>query len=123
MDYLEFDEFGIEKIRCMSCKAEIVRRSYVEVQSKTDPSKTEKVLAMTRLGNYTQVKVNMSDGTYCEILCCKSCSTSEKELDLPALMLQIKKGWLLEEQWAGRPQSQIDLQLSKYEGVSLTGRM
>jgi len=101
MSYITFDEFGITEIRCMCCDTPVASRTYMELFSRIDPSKKEKVMAMSRFSNWRQIKVNLSDGTYCNPIVCSDCEKDEEEYDWSQLSDQMKKGWESEMKFAG----------------------
>lgn len=80
-DYVEFDEFGIVRIRCMCCGEPIVERTYTEMQSFQDPNKKEKVMAWRRLSNHAELSVRLSDGSLTGLPHCTSCAT-EAPIDM-----------------------------------------
>ncbi|MEO0215655.1 MAG: hypothetical protein ABIL14_01390 [candidate division WOR-3 bacterium] len=105
--YISFDEFGITEIRCMCCGEPVAQRTYVEVQSRVDPSKKEKVLAISRFSNWKQINVRLSDGTSCSPIVCTDCNNHPDPWDYNQLMDQVKRGWEEELKFAGKDQRQL----------------
>ena len=91
--YAVYDEFGLLSIGCMKCKTTVAKRTYVEVASKDNPSKVEKVLAMQRLGNWNRYRVTLSDDSYADLIVCTSCKNAIGETDYDHLENQLKLGW------------------------------
>ncbi len=106
MDYVEFDEFGLKELRCMNCKIPIAGRTYITLPSRSEPGKTENVLAMSRYANHKQVGVNLSDGTYAELPVCSECAL-KPALDVLELSNQLLAGWELELFAAGKSRSDV----------------
>ncbi len=74
--YVEFDELGGKFAKCMHCGQIVAERTYREITIRSAPSRKEKVLVVQRLGNWTQLRVALSDGSYMEPIVCKSCANS-----------------------------------------------
>uniref|UniRef100_A0A832M2U0 Uncharacterized protein n=1 Tax=Oscillatoriales cyanobacterium SpSt-402 TaxID=2282168 RepID=A0A832M2U0_9CYAN len=104
--YIEFDEFGVLNIFCMNCHEKIAGRTYIEVASRSDPNKKEKVIALARYSTYREKKVSMSDGSYASLLLCDKCEM--KEQDPQEMTRQIHSGWEKECRHAGRNLQELD---------------
>ena len=91
--YAVYDDFGLLSIGCMKCRITVAKRTYVEIPSKDNPSKVEKVLAMQRLGNWNRHRVTLSDNSYADLIVCTSCKNGIGEADYEHLENQLKLGW------------------------------
>src|SRR3990167_9318840 len=121
-DFAEYDEFGLVRIRCMSCATPIAERSYVEVRSKLDSAKMVNVLAMKRLSNWRDVSVDLSDGSYTNIKMCKECEHTDIAKAGKKIMAQIRRGWDKEMDDAHVPVRERARHQEKYIKVSDGGR-
>lgn len=120
MDYIEFDEFGLKELRCMNCKHQIAGRTYIELPSRTDPSKKVNVLAMTRFSNHAQVRVDLSDGTYADIPVCSMCTSSV--LDLDGISKQLLIGWEKEMFFANKSRFDVAQMKKRCRRLRVVGR-
>lgn len=73
LPYMEYDEFGIVRVRCMACNEPIIERAYTTVVNQSDPTKMEKVIAWKRLSNHCEASVRLSDGSITGFPCCTTC--------------------------------------------------
>lgn len=71
--YIEFDELGPPFVKCMACSQVVAERTYREINIRSAPARTEKVLTVQRLGNWAQLRVALSDGSYFEPIMCIQC--------------------------------------------------
>lgn len=72
-DYMEYDEFGIVRIRCMNCGTPIVERTYTDLPSKNDPKVKVPVMAWRRLSVHCEVAARLSDGSITGLPHCTTC--------------------------------------------------
>lgn len=100
MSYVDFDEFGILQIRCMTCNAVVASRTYTRVASKERAGVFINVLAMKMHSNKRDIRLELSDGSYTDIISCTACEN--KLLDIDAITAMIKDAWVKELRWAGK---------------------
>lgn len=119
LSYVKFDDFGLLSVACMKCGAIVAKRTYVEIPNKTNPNQMEKVLAMQRLGNWRQTKVDLSDGSYADMIVCACCVDGICDKDLVNLEEQMKLGWLEEMVAGGFPKDKIDKHKERVKNLKL----
>lgn len=105
-DYVKYDNLGLKEVTCMKCNTIIARRTYIEIDSKTEINKKEKVLTLKKLSNWKQVKVKLSDGSFAEPMFCLDCS--KQGIDCEKTTIQIKKGWEIEMKALNRNKKDIE---------------
>jgi hypothetical protein len=120
-DYIEYDDYGIVEIRCMSCKIAVAGRTYIELPSRTEAGKKEKVLTMKRYSNWKQIKVDLSGGTFAEPICCVDCVKGD--IDLAEIESQMKKGWKKELIFAGRDKTDLEKHDKKVKTIKIKRRV
>ncbi len=74
--YIEFDELGAKFIKCMNCSGIVAERFYVKIKIRSAPPRIEKVLSIKKLGQYRQIRVALSDGSYMEPIVCGTCASN-----------------------------------------------
>lgn len=96
------DHGGTVSLHCLRCNAVIARRR--EVPSNDDPSVF--VYAMSRLLNYRETLVKISDGSVAYLPLCSTCA--RRPIDTVKALDVVKNGWEDELRHMGRPQEAID---------------
>jgi len=81
-DYLVFDEFGIEKVLCMSCAKPIKTRT--EIKTKFD----KVVRDMAKHADYREIPVILHDGKLAFIMVCDECKFVPIDAELISGQLQ-----------------------------------
>lgn len=117
-EYVEFDEYGLSKVLCMRCGVPIVVRTYVEVQSLKDLSKKENVMTLRRMGNHSEIKVTMSDGSVTQLPHCVPCAkeTPDTEKANVQRIAALRKEMVV----AGKPSVYIEEVMKKNERVTMS---
>ena len=118
-EYLKYDEFGLREVDCMSCGTPVAMRSYTEVPNKADPTQKVNVLALKRLSNWRQTKLNIEidgkPGAYIEPILCVECL--DKEFNVDRVIEQVKWGWQKGLEIEGRSQEVIKEQSKKFKKI------
>jgi hypothetical protein len=120
-DYIEYDDFGIVEVRCMSCKIVVAGRTYIEMPDRLNPGKKVNVIAMKRHSNWSQIKVDLSDDTYADPICCKDCLKGD--IDLKEIEKQMKTGWRKELVFAGHDKARIVIHDKRVAKLKIKGRI
>lgn len=111
VDHLVVDEFGINEMNCMCCGTLIAKRTYTEIDSKTEIGKKVNVLAFMKLPNFQIVEVERHNGTKSLAKFCRSCAKGD--LDLKKIGEQIEKMRRLFLKHEGKSQPEIESEIGK----------
>lgn len=109
-NYVEYDELGLVTVRCMKCNTPVAVRTYKDIGK-------EKVMTMRRLSNWRQTRIEMDNGTYANPIICQDCEKTA--LDHEGLLRQVKSGWEIELRGTGKPESEIQDHVKKWEKVKI----
>lgn len=113
--HVQYDELGLKSVHCIVCNTIIAARTYVNMKSRVDPGKTEKVLTVKRWSNWRNKHVELSDGSFMEPMVCEDCERDP--LDEELAIGVVKKGWVEEMKAVGRKQKDIDEQMEKVKNL------
>lgn len=119
-DYLEFDSYGLITIGCMRCNEPIAKRTYIEMPDRTNPKAKVNVVTMQKMGNWQQVKILLSDGSYADPMFCIDCS--KHPIDGVGLMKQINGGWKKHMKVVRKSQEDIDKFIEKKKNLKVLRR-
>lgn len=123
--YVEYDEFGVKQVNCMNCGEVVAAKTYVELPDRENIGKKVKVMAIQRLGNWRQVRVNLEDEngkphSYMEPIVCAECVNAD--LDTNNIMKLVRKGWRADMEYAGKTDYRIRKYLKSMDGVRIKRR-
>lgn len=88
-DYISYKDGEIDRIGCMSCNATVAAME--ETPSQRFPGKI--VLRLRRYSNYRTRRVDMSDGSYTDLIMCVDCRDVDPKNYAQAISKQIVGGW------------------------------
>jgi len=108
-DYVEFDKLGIKEVRCMKCNTPVAVRDHTGIGD-------ENVLAMRKLSNWRQVRIELNNGSYAEPIFCVQCASN---IDEKKTISQIKKGWQIELKAKGFNDDEIKEKLKHYDKLDI----
>lgn len=119
-DYVEYDQFGLKKVRCMNCGTPVATRAGI-------PTGHNRVvqIGLKRLSNWRQLQFNVEiDGkpTYIEPIVCAQCEKHE-EIDVDRIMEQVKIGYETDMKAANKSKDQIDRHMKKIKSMKFEGRV
>lgn len=112
-DYLEYDDFGILKVKCMRCNTPVATRALAKVEGR-------EVMAMRRLPNWRQVRIELNNGTYAEPIVCVDCAPY---LDDEKALEQIKKGWVSELRGSGKSEASIKIHSDRVKSLAIKKKL
>ena len=73
MSYVEYDDLGVVKIRCMNCGIPVAMRTYKKVALKGVPPKEINVMTVQPLDSFRKKKYNIGTHGYVEVMLCSEC--------------------------------------------------
>ena len=122
-DYAEFDEFGLCRILCQRCGVLIAQRTYIDVPSKLDGTKTIKAAVMARNSSWREVWVRLSNGGNAILKICKDCENEAIDGDVGVKMMkQFRKAWDKENIQNPSPPGEVIKHKEKFKNVVVVGR-
>lgn len=84
-NYVEYDEYGLKKVKCMNCGTPVAERSYMEVPDRADPKKSVRVAIMQKLSNWRQTQkvsvVKNGVKSYIQPIVCAECENVDMDKD------------------------------------------
>jgi len=106
-DYLEYDEYGLKKVKCMRCNETI--RERLPRLVRTEGGDSVYVETIKTLSNFTAVPFTLNDGTFTNILMDKDCAKIYQNTpeEIRGMTKQLKRGWVLEATGLKRSQDEI----------------
>lgn len=112
-DYVEYDKFGLKKVRCMNCGTPVAKRAGI-------PTGHGRVvqIGIQRLPNWRQVKFEVKideNPTYIEPIICAECI--KYELDISYILDQVKLGYEKEMKSAQKSEDQINRHMKKINTI------
>lgn len=119
-DYVEWDEFGMSRVRCMCCNTPVIERAYKSMRSVKDPTKSVEVMVLRRLPNHREVIVTLSDGSTTGLPHCAACATHPDPVDYVEAQKLRLKTLEKEMQESGKPTQYIDSVLAPQKKMTMT---
>jgi hypothetical protein len=106
MAYVEYDEYGLSKLKCMNCGEIVGGRTYIELPDKKNIGKTVNVLAFSLHANHHEIPYDASNGACTRLILCTDCK--DKDLDLDKIDKEIIKAMKAEFEYNGIPEAEAD---------------
>jgi len=120
-EHVEFDDYGIVAIKCMCCGEPVVVRSYIEVPHRSLPDKVVQVMALKKLPNQCEIKVQLSDGSVSFLPHCTNCRDTNT-LDTTGATTLMHRGWEMELEHSGKDRNAIKELMINAKTKSITGK-
>lgn len=121
-DYVEYDEYGLLRVRCMICGVLVGERGYREMPDKKNIGKTVQVMGFRRFSNWRQRRmlreVDGVGNTHVEPIVCVNCLNAK--VNTEKLNDQIRDGMLKEMEHTGKPEAVIDAYKERHKKITIT---
>ena len=105
MSYVDYDNIGVLKIKCMNCGQVIAERSYINLMVNAIPPRNEKVLVLKKLTSFRRKRFNTEGGSYIEAMVCSNCV--DLKMNPTKMEKSIRDGWITTWQAEGKTQEEI----------------